>query len=346
MQDSTTNAMQIFTGIQSVHRTEPTVVTIGNFDGVHCGHQALLRTLEQTADAMALSNAGTALVTFEPHPLKVLRPEIPLDLLTTPRERLQIAAGLGVDIGLIQPFTPDVAALEAYDFLSLLTRHLAMAALVVGPDFALGRDRSGTLGTLDDLSKELGYQLVVQEHIVHGDRSVRSRTIRQLLNEGKVDEASSLLGRPYHMTGEVERGDQRGRQFGIPTANLRVPADKLWPADGVYATRTWLLDAEEPLAYDSVTNVGNRPTVNGHIRRLESHLLDFPVHGQSDNLYEQRLTVEFIERLRGEQRFSGPEELVEQIRADIVKARRILGDVSLAETPFFVTRLEETPETD
>ena len=331
--------MQIFTDIHSVQRSKPTVLTIGNFDGIHRGHQALLGTVAERADALASSEAASALVTFDPHPLKVLRPDLPLRLLTTPLERMQIAARLGIDFGLFLPFTPVLAAMEPYEFLSLLKERLAMSALVVGPDFALGRNRSGTLDTLAQLGGELGYDLVVQEHVTSGDRSVRSRTIRQLLNDGDVSEAADLLGRPYHMAGDIQHGDQRGRQIDIPTANLAVPDDKLWPADGVYVTRTWVMHADVARPYASVTNIGYRPTVNGRSRRLESHLLDFPPAGESGDLYGMRLVVEFIDRLRGEQRFPGIEHLVAQIRIDIKDARRILDGAVLEDNPFFIEPL-------
>jgi riboflavin kinase / FMN adenylyltransferase len=331
--------MQIFTDIHTVQCAGPTILTIGNFDGVHLGHQALLRTLTKTAEAHASPDAVTALVTFEPHPLKVLRPDVPLSLLTTPLERMQIAAGIGIDVGVIHPFTRDLAAMTPYEFLTVLKAQLGMTALVVGPDFALGRDRSGTLEALAELSNGLGYQLVVVEHIMQGDRSVRSKTVRGLLADGDVREAASLLGRPYHMAGDVHQGDRRGHQIGIPTANLDIAEDKLWPADGVYATRSWVMEAAAARPYPSVTNIGYRPTVNGSSRRLETHLLDFPAADQSSNLYGLRLAVEFVERLRGEQRFSSVEDLVDQIRADIRQGRQLLESIDLEDRPFFTTPL-------
>lgn len=333
--------MQTYHGIQQLQLSGPTILTIGNFDGVHRGHQALLATLVETAHAMP--NAQAALVTFQPHPLTVLRPDVPLQLLTTPPERLQIAAGLGIDIGVIQPFSRDLAALEADEFLALLKHHTGMAALVVGPDFALGRNRSGNLEALANLGSDLGYRLIVQPHITDGDVDVRSKTIRELLAAGNVAAAAQLLGRPYHMAGVVEQGDQRGREFGIPTANLAVPEDKLWPADGVYATRTWVMGAPAR-GYASVTNIGYRPTVNGRSRRLESHLLDFPEAGQSGNLYGLRLVIQFLQRLRGEKRFDGPQQLIAQIRADIEDARDLFHSLPPAGEPFFtVTLSDEQP---
>ncbi len=331
--------MQIVSDIRTAHLSTPAVVTVGNFDGVHRGHQALLRHLADVANASASPRPVTAIVTFDPHPLSVLRPDVPLKLLTAPRERLQIAAGLGIDIGVILPFTRELAALEPRDFLALLKRHLRLSALVVGPDFALGRGRSGNLDVLAGLADELDYRLIVLEPIVWEGKSVRSNTIRQLLADGDVAEAAALLGRLYHVSDIVRMGDRLGHQIGIPTANFLEAEHKLWPGNGVYATRAWLRRDGRPHAYLSVSNIGVRPTVNGALRRLETHILDFPPAGESGDLYDQELTVEFVARLRGEQKFAGLPQLVAQIRADIDAARQILASAPLAEQPFFLTSL-------
>jgi riboflavin kinase/FMN adenylyltransferase len=165
---------------------------------------------------------------------------------------------------------------------------------------------------------------------------VRSSAIRTLLTQGEVAAAADLLGRPYHATGLVIHGDQRGRQIGIPTANLRIAADKLWPADGVYATRTYVHDRPGVSLFNSATNLGVRPTVGGTEHRFETHLLDFPEPGASDDLYGQTVTVEFVARLRGEQKFSGFAELVAQIHADIAQARLLLPTPAPLEQPFFL----------
>jgi riboflavin kinase/FMN adenylyltransferase len=344
---STVNTMQFYTDIHTLQAVRPTALTIGNFDGVHHGHQALLRELRRVAAELIAAGrnsadpAASGLLTFDPHPLAVLRPEIAHKLLTTPAERLHLAAGLGLDLGIIQPFTRATAALEATDFMALLKQHLNLAALVVGPDFALGRNRSGNLDVLTALGRELDYQVIVIEPVEWRDRSVRSSHIRGLLVAGQVEEAAELLGRLYHVTGKVVMGDQRGRQIGIPTANLQPPPDKLWPADGVYATRTWIHTPRQAPArvYASVTNLGTRPTVDGLHHRFETHLLDFPGEGEDGDLYGQTLTVEFTHRLRGERKFNGLAELVAQIHTDIATARALLDPSTQAETatqPFFL----------
>lgn len=344
---ATVNKLQLLTDIRSVQLRRPTALTIGNFDGIHRGHQALLRELRRVATALTAANSNGVepvaggMLTFHPHPLAVLRPEISHKLLTTPWERLHLAGELGLDVGIVQPFTRQTATLEAAEFMGLLKRHLKLAALVVGPDFALGRNRSGNLDVLSALGRELDYQVIVIEPVEWQDRSVRSSHIRGLLAEGKVEEAADLLGRLYHVTGKVIIGDRRGRQIGIPTANLQPPPDKLWPADGVYATRTWIHGLDHPRVYASVTNLGTRPTVDGLHHRFETHLLDFPSSGEDGDLYGKTLTVEFTHRLRGEKKFDGLAELVAQIHTDIATARDLLDPHELTVTadaarPFFL----------
>jgi riboflavin kinase/FMN adenylyltransferase len=307
-------------------------LTIGNFDGIHRGHQALLCELR---DFAAQRGMKSALLTFDPHPLAVLRPDQPLQLLTTPQERLHLAALLGIDLGIIHPFSRAIAAQEPAEFMEKLVHALNVRALVVGPDFALGHNRSGNLDVLAELGKSLGYTVQIIEPVDWENQPVRSSAIRSLLTQGDVAAAANLLGRPYHATGIVVHGDQRGRQIGVPTANLQIPSDKLWPADGVYATRSYVHDRAGVQLFNSATNLGVRPTVGGTEHRFETHLLDFPEPGGSDDLYGQTLTVEFVARLRGEQKFSGFAELVAQIHADIAQARALLPAPVPAPEPFF-----------
>jgi riboflavin kinase/FMN adenylyltransferase len=328
--------MLTYTDVRSVTAARATALTVGNFDGIHRGHQTLLETLKQIASECG---AQTGLLTFDPHPLTLLRPEAAQPLLTTPQERLRLAALIGLDVGVVQPFTPEVAALSPAEFMGLLKQHLNLTALVVGPDFALGRNRAGNLDVLGALARELDYRLHVVPLVNWEGRSVHSSTIRALLMRGEVSEAADLLGRPYHATGVVVTGDHRGRTIGVPTANLELPADKLWPAHGVYATRTYLHIGADPYVYNSVTNLGVRPTVDGVQRRFETHLLDFPPPGQDGDLYGQSLTVEFVARLRGEQRFDSLAELVAQIHYDIGVARSLLAVPDFVARPFFLDPL-------
>lgn len=324
--------MLTFRDIRQAHLVGPTAVTIGNFDGLHLGHQALLDQAKRIArestpgNTAAQSAAGirpmqTAILTFDPHPMSVFRPQEPLLLMTSARERLLLAAEHSIDIGVAHPFTRTTANLEAHEFIALLKENLGLAALVVGPDFALGRNRSGDIARLRELGVEYGYSVHVLASFLLGDVPVRSSVVRDLLLAGDVTEAARLLGRPYRVAGIVQAGDQRGRQVGIPTANVAPPADKLLPADGVYATRTIVPAFEGSHSYESVTNIGMRPTVDGTERRVETHLLHFPPPDQIDDLYDQTLAVEFLGRLRGEQRFASVADLVRQIHLDIARAQ-------------------------
>lgn len=328
-QHGANGAMQTYYDLDQIQIDQPTYLTIGNFDGLHRGHQSLLQELQRLAQAAGQTLAmaappQTGLVTFDPHPLAVLRPDHPHLLLTTPQERLALASTLGIDLGVIQRFTPQVAALDARQFMQLLKQKLKVAALVVGPDFALGRQRSGDLATLRQLGEEIGYALFVIEPQNWHNKPVRSSLIRQALQHGDVTDTAELLGRNYQVSGEVVEGDRRGRQIGVPTANLRPPVNKLIPANGVYATRAHVFVGDQVHIYNSATNIGVRPTVDGLHHRIETHLLDFPPAGESGDLYGQTLQVEFVARLRGEERFASLDALVAQIRADLLQARQIL----------------------
>jgi riboflavin kinase/FMN adenylyltransferase len=314
--------MQIYYNIHNAHLPGPTFLTIGNFDGLHRGHQTLIKRLQQ--EAAAEPGACTALMTFDPHPLALFRPQVPLQLLTTPEERIALAGDLGVDVGIIQPFTQEIAALSPRQFMEIVVRRLGLAGLVVGPDFALGRQRAGTVEVLSALGEALGYRVAVLDPVQWGAEEVRSLAVRQYLEVGDVAHAGQLLGRFYSVPGVVIAGDQRGRAIGVPTANLDVSADRMLPADGVYATWTWLGKPGHSQCFASATNIGVRPTVDGSQRRVETHLLDFPPSGESGDLYGQALTVQFVARLRGEKRFESIDALVGQIRNDLVEARRLL----------------------
>ncbi len=320
--------MELYRDIREARLPGPTFLTIGNFDGVHRGHQALLRRLLEAKAQSGLAEARTAVMTFDPHPLQVLRPEAPVRLLTTPEERMEMMAELGMDVGIIQPFTRELAELSPEAFVQMLVDHLGLAGLVVGPDFALGRGRRGTVEVLRELGQRHGFQVHVVHPITWQGQEVRSFTLRQLIQSGEVAQAMALLTRPYRLKGTVVRGDGRGRQIGVPTANLRVDPLRLLPGDGVYATWTWVGGPPgEGHSFPSVTNIGVRPTVDGRGgRQVEVHLLDFPPPGQDGDLYGQELTVEFIARLRDEQRFPSLDALVAQIRRDVERARDVLRE--------------------
>ena len=320
--------MRIWRGdLRSLRFSGPTFLTIGNFDGVHLGHQALLRVLQ--ADAANHSPAAKAgLLTFDPHPMAVLQPNLPLRLLTTPQERLRLIERCGLDLGIIQPFDMEFASLTPAQFMAVLVERLGLARLVVGPDFALGRGRSGNVDVLRTLGTRLGYDVKVIEPITCMGGEIHSRQIRQSLLTGAVTDAAQMLGRPYPIVGVVEEGERRGRTIGVPTANIRPAPQQLIPADGVYATWAHLPEGCSTKPRASVTNIGVRPTVDGRQRRIETHLLDFPAAGESGELYGQQLTISFVVRLRDEKRFDGLQALVDQIQRDISVTRRVLREES------------------
>ncbi len=289
------------------------VGTLGNFDGVHLGHQALLRETR----ALARELAGEALViTFEPHPRLVLRPEAGLRLLTTFEEKMALLEALGFTSALVVPFEPEVADLPAEEFVEeYLVYGLGLRGLVVGFNYRFGRGRGGDHELLRKLGEKYGFQVkVIPPQVIDG-QTVSSTLIRELLREGQVRRAALFLGRPYALRGRVIRGEGRGRTLGFPTANLEPPPEKLIPARGVYAVRvSW-----RKHRLTGVMNIGEKPTFGGHRLSLEVYLFDF-----KGELYGETLAVEFIEFLRPEIKFPSPAALVQQIASDCRKAREIL----------------------
>lgn len=292
-----------------------TWLTIGSFDGVHLGHQDLIQQL--TAGA---SRAGSPAVvlTFYPHPATVLRGRTEPFYLTSPDERAQRLGQLGVDVVITHPFNLQVAATSARDFMQTLVEALQIEHLVIGHDFALGKDRAGDFETLRQIGLECGYQTSQITPFLIDGQVVSSSHIRFLLGAGQVEEAGRMLGRNYTITGKVETGDQRGRTIGIPTANLAVWAERAIPVTGVYACRIQFGGQ----TYASVTNIGVRPTFEFKAvpPRVEVHILDF-----DQDIYGEEVQLEFVSRLRDEQRFSTITALVEQIQTDIHQAREILS---------------------
>jgi len=302
---------------------QETILTIGAFDGVHRGHQALIKTVVERARA---TDRLAAVITFHPHPAMALAPQRAPRYLTTPGEKMALLEGLGVDLAVLLPFDRQVAAMSARDFIAMVSRHLRMRELWVGPDFGLGRNREGNVERLRELGQELGYDLCVVEPVGRaGDnQAFSSSRIRELLAQGRVDEAALQLGRYPSLSGEVVVGARRGHKLGFPTANLEVRPERAVPADGVYAVFA-LLGSERYLA---VANVGVRPSFdNGH-RTVETHILDF-----DQDIYGCDLVVEFVARLRDERRFEQIDDLVAQIKEDSETARKILGRQSSSLSP-------------
>lgn len=325
---------------QSAQLAQGVFLTIGNFDGVHRGHQALVAALAEAAHA---AGCRAGLLTFDPHPLAVLRPDLPLVSLTSIAERAEFLAALGLDFMLVLPFTHQTAALSADEFMAEVAQHLALRRLWVGPDFALGRGREGNVGRLAAIGAQLGFEVHVVAPFSWQEQPVRSSRIRSLLSEaGAAEEAANLLGRPYALWGQVAEGDRRGRRLGFPTANVVPPSDRLVPANGVYACWAW----RGSRGYPAVVNVGVRPTFDDPqraTRSIEAYLFDF-----TGDLYGQELGLSFVARLRGEQRFPDAAALRAQIEADVAAGRRILanpadhaGDADASIGPFW----QELPHT-
>ncbi|MFZ1268117.1 MAG: bifunctional riboflavin kinase/FAD synthetase [Anaerolineae bacterium] len=304
--------MQRYRDLYQTQLTAPTYLSIGNFDGVHAGHQALL---QQMLAAAHRAGAQAGILTFDPHPREVLRPDQPSPSLSTLDERLALLEALGLDFVVVQPFSRATAQVTATEFATLLVNRLHVRELWVGPDFALGHKRQGTVSFLQEIGARLGFTVQVAATFWQDGHEVRSGAIRSLIESGDVRTAARLLGHPYTLTGVVVKGDQRGATIGFPTANLAVAANRLLPANGVYAT--WVVLPWERRA--AVTNIGVRPTFSGQGRSIEAHILDF-----SGDLYGQSFALEFVQRLRPEQRFDGIEALIAQIRVDAAQARALL----------------------
>ena len=312
--------MQVIRELETLTPGQPYAVTVGVFDGIHQGHRFLI---QETCRAAKEAGAKAGMITFWPHPLEVLRPEREVRYLTLLEEKLDILAKQGdLDLVVVLPFTPALAATSASGFIELLRRHLALRVLVEGADFAFGHNREGTMVFLSAYGKEYGFQVETIDLQLADNERMSSTRVRDLLSGGQVERVMPLLGRPYSARGRVVQGDQRGRLLGFPTANLALDPRKFLPADGVYAVRARVGEQ----GYEGVTNIGVRPTVDGKHHLTEVHLLDMRA-----DLYGQELEIEFIARLRGEQRFPNVEELRGQIEQDIRQARMTLGQYGKGE---------------
>jgi riboflavin kinase/FMN adenylyltransferase len=292
---------------------QPSIVTIGVFDGVHRGHQHLLIQLVRQAK---FSQRQAVVLTLFPHPDRVLHGKVGRYYLTTPEQKAHLLGELGIDVVITHPFDEAVRQVRAADFVDQLINHLHMNSLWVTADFAMGYQREGNFAYLVAQGAEKGFE--VQQIELLGDdglEAVSSSAIREALLAGEVDKASGWLGRPYRVEGPVVHGNHRGRTIGIPTANIKVWDEQVIPANGVYAC--WAILGDE--RFMAMTNVGEAPTFDGKELRIEPHLLDF-----DRDIYGQTLAIEFVARLRGEQKFSGIDALVQQIRADIERGRAIL----------------------
>jgi len=297
-----------------------TVATVGTFDGIHRGHQAVLDDVVRRARARGLASL---LVTFDPHPLEVVNPSAAPRLLTLSDEKRLLAAALGVERVEVVPFTQELARLGPEEFVrDVLRARFGMQELVLGYDHGFGRGRAGDVEMVRRLAREDGFAMEVVAAVKDDGQPISSSLIRTAVAHGDLASAERGLGRPYSLRAVVERGAGRGRTIGVPTINLTSPDPrKLLPPDGVYAVRVEVgkRDAGSGKRYDGMMNQGSRPTFGVHARGLEIHLFDF-----TGDLYDQVVTVEWVRRLRDTQTFPSRQALVDQIERDAVAARAIL----------------------
>lgn len=308
--------MQHYWSLDKVH-LQHTWLTIGSFDGVHIGHQAIISKLIAGARE---EQVPAVVLTFHPHPAVVLNKRITAQYLTMPEERAELLGRLGVDVVVTHPFSLELSKMSASDFVSFLHSHLKFEHLIVGFNFALGHDREGNVDALRQIGAKVGYTVQTIEPIKNGNEIVSSSQVRARLAKGEIHLVNRLLGRPFRIHGEVIHGDGRGHLLGIPTANLDVGIDRALPGSGVYAC----LAHHQGSSWRAVANVGFRPTFNSgqDLPQLEAHLMDFDA-----DLYGQQLTLEFFSMLREEKRFPNVKALVVQIQNDIEIARKILPSV-------------------
>ena len=293
-----------------------TVVTVGTFDGVHLGHRAVLDEIRDRASA---TGRRAVLLTFHPHPLRIVRPEATPPLLTTPVEKKEILAETGLDYAVFLAFSPALSRYSPRRFVEeILVGRLRLDELVIGHDHGFGRGRAGDVTLLREIGTELGFAVDVVEPVLIDGAAVSSSLIRQAVSEGRLEAARTQLGRPYSARGVVVRGEQRGRDLGFPTANLSIDAtEKLLPPSGIYAVRGVLKRG----VFAGALHLGPRPTFQGSPPSIELYLLDF-----DGEIYGQEVRVDFIRFLRPVRAFGSAASLVRQMELDVAEVRRALAD--------------------
>ncbi len=297
--------------LASIDPGRETVLTIGVFDGVHRGHQRLLRCLMELAG----TSYTPAVLTFINHPLSVLRPGSDIGCITPPETKINLIRDQGINLVVGLDFTPELAQVTAEEFTSILVEEMHMKGLVAGPDSTIGRDRQGDFQFLKERGKELGFWIESVEPVVFDGDLVKSRRIRSALAEGNVYGGARLMGRKFSLQGTVITGHRRGRTLGFPTANLDLALGLALPGDGIYAT--WaIIDGER---FPSATSIGVRPTFDLTERLVEVFIIDF-----DDDIYGKRMDVEFVTKVRDQETFSGVDALIEQMDRDVENCRAVL----------------------
>ncbi|MDY7032165.1 MAG: bifunctional riboflavin kinase/FAD synthetase [Thermodesulfobacteriota bacterium] len=289
------------------------VITIGNFDGIHLGHQEIFKEVKQRA----LELEGDSIVyTFEPHPLNVLNSQKTVSLITSFSEKMKLIEESGIDIVICEDFTPEYASLSASQFVEdILIKKIGIRAIFVGHDYAFGKGREGNIELLKQFGKEADFEVFVVDVINIDDGPVSSTRIRDLIQRGEVKKVARFLGRDYSISGKVGKGKSRGKGLGFPTANLES-VKKLFPKPGIYVVRVFLEDH----TLQGVANIGFKPTFGDETLTIEVFILDF-----DKDIYGESISVCFVERLRDEKAFESSDELVRQIKEDVKRAREILA---------------------
>jgi riboflavin kinase/FMN adenylyltransferase len=291
-------------------------VTIGNFDGVHLGHQMLFSEVVNKA----YNNKGTSIVvTFDPHPLQIVRPEIGMKLISSYEQKVELISYAGIDVLVVIPFTRDFAGTSAESFVDdILIRTIGVKELVIGYDYAFGKGRQGNIEFLKEQGKLKGFPVTVVEPYYVDDMLVSSTKVRELVNDGRMMDVKKLLGRSYQIRGTVQQGKKRGGPVvGFPTANLHISEEDLCPKHGVYVTQV----VYNGKCYGGVLNIGYNPTFGENRLSAETHIFDF-----NQEIYGKEIKINLLKFLRSEQKFSGPAELADQIKEDIRQAKGILDE--------------------
>jgi riboflavin kinase/FMN adenylyltransferase len=305
--------MEIEQELANINPQGETLLTIGVFDGVHAGHRHLLETMQQQA---AEKNLLSGVVTFNPHPQSVLHPHNQLPSLSTLEDRVRAFQELGIKIVAVLTFTPRVARLSAREFISLVKEYLRMRGIVVGPDFVLGRGGEGNIDFLRTLGREMEFSVeVIPPYTINGEL-VSSTLIRRALAQGDMRKVERLMGRYFYLGSKVVTSDKRGRVLGFPTANLDIRPQQALPGNGIYAT----IAQVDGKKFPSATNIGIRPTFGEGEKTVETHLLNY-----KGDLYGKDMKLEFVQKLREEQRFPSSEELKVQIEKDVREVEAILA---------------------
>lgn len=308
-----TQPFERVSALAAVETRQPTYLAIGTFDGVHLGHQQLLRTMVESAQK---AGARPAVLTFYPHPRELLQGQTGPFYLCTIERRLELLSELGLELAITLPFDEAIRRTPAADFVESLCRYLDLSQLW-GGSFGLGYNRQGDLPFLRRMGEERGFSVQLFDGIVElQGQPISSSRVRGALRQGDMAQVTGCLGRFYTVAGVVVPGDGRGRQLGVPTANLDVWQKQLLPLNGVYGAYAWL----DGRRYVAATNIGVRPTVNGHSLNVEAHLLDF-----AGDLYGRSLDLEIVTRIRDERKFPDLHALVTQIKADIDQVSTLLG---------------------